>query len=96
MRDENFSPDMRPLTAVEAAEMRAVFARAEAHNRLLGVVETWGLLQYLLLPGLMVMVGLAAWRRNRRWLGHVPVPAIVAVGAFILLWHRAYFTSLGW
>src|SRR5262245_29291577 len=66
-------------------------------DRLRVIVESYGLLQYLLAPFLFV-ISILMWPR------HLPsfvraiviIYAIIAVCAMLLMFYRGYFSSLGW
>ena len=97
-RDEQGKPSDRPLTADEQARMDRDITHALAHNRLRSFVSSAGLLQYVLVP-LLAVLSITMMLRKPRSVGQVvtgAVPLFVAIGAGILMFSRAYFTSLGW
>ena len=87
----------RPLTPAEDRELQSAVRKAQASSDLRDVVGRWGLLQYLLVPGgLLVSLALV-------WKGRTRVDWRVAACCSIVLLTcggsmlgRAYFTSLGW
>ena len=87
----------RPLTPAEDALMRAEVGANVANSDLRDLVSTVGLLQYLLVPALLVC-SLQLFRRRESRL-HVLVAAASFLSAATcggLLFHRSYFSSLGW
>lgn len=86
----------RPLTPAESARMAADLRRERARNELRDVIETWGLLQYGMVPAAALV---AVWlirpsRRGRhRVLGWGCLSLAVVCGG--LMFYRSYFTSLG-
>jgi hypothetical protein len=83
----------RPLSPAERESIRQNVFR----NRLRGVVGTWGLAQYALVPfGLVISVVVLGQRRRSsggRALAGVCFVANLLAGASVL--HRGYFSSLG-
>ncbi len=78
--------------------MRADVARAQAHNTLRSFVETFGPLQCVLAPVLVLMSVFMTHRRRHNLLymwGAVP-PLLVGLACNVLLFYREYVTSLGW
>ena len=110
MLTEWYSQDMRAkLNLAEDAPLppdaqRQVEARVQrqipvnrANNALRAVVESWGLLQYLLCPLAVVMSLLLVLKRqgiHHLILGGFCMLVSLTAGAFML--YRQYFTSLGW
>lgn len=93
VRDLAGQPTTRPLTPAECLQMGTDVSRGQANNQLRDFVETAGLLQYLLVP-LLVATAVLVLRGDRPRLA---LPLImVALVAAALMFHRAYFTSLGW
>ena len=87
----------RTLTPAESALMRAEVRANVANDDLRDLVSTGGLLQYLLVPALLVC-SLQLFRHRESRL-HV----LVATASFLsaaacggVLFHRSYFSSLGW
>jgi hypothetical protein len=94
-RDESGGPVVRELTAEERRQMRSDIARMDANDRLRDWVRSAGLLQYLLLPALVISTAAAIGAKptRRRIVGLLPVVAVI-VFASASLWYRAYFSSL--
>jgi hypothetical protein len=94
-RDESGAPVGRKLTADERRQMESDIARVNANDRLRDWVRSAGLLQYLLLPALVVATLIALGTRPtlRRIAALAPVVAII-VFASASLWYRGYFSSL--
>ena len=61
------------------------------------VVATYGLLQYLLVPLLMMLAILVLWRSQKKW---IKIGAMLSVSAptiaMSLMFYREYYQSLGW
>jgi hypothetical protein len=93
--NSQFDPALmsRPLSPAERDSIRENVAR----NRLRGVVETWGLAQYLIVPlGLVVSLRIVMQRRRAlavRILGGACFTVQLLAGTSAL--HRGYFSSLG-
>ncbi len=96
-RDANGEPVTRPLTASDKEQMRQDIRRGRANNRLLGFVETAGVLQYLLVPVLFVLslVLLARRKPSCRGVLVAALPLCVSIAACAFMLYRAYFPSLG-
>lgn len=94
-RDESGAPVVRDLTADERRQMDSDIARMNADSRLRDWVSSAGLLQYLLLPALVVatLAAIAGQPTRRRIVALVPV-VVVIVFASASLWYRGYFSSL--
>ena len=97
-RDAEGKPVSRPLTPDEQQQMAWDVARAQAHNTLRSFVETFGMLQCVLAPVLVLMSVFMIHRRR-----HSPVymwsavpPLLVGLACNLLLFYREYVTSLGW
>ncbi len=85
----------RELTDAQRLEMEKTVASMRANNQLRSLVGSWGLLQYLAVPILLVLSVAALVRRDRsRWLFAVSLVLGLVCGWRVL--HLAYFTSLGW
>jgi hypothetical protein len=86
----------RNLTPDERRQMQSDIAKADANDQLRAWVRSAGLLQYMLVPMLVVstVIALVAKPTRLRILLLVPVLAVV-VFATASLWHRRYFSSLG-
>src|SRR5215204_2499094 len=66
-------------------------------DRLRGVVQTFGLAQYLLAPALFVLAGIVSMRSRLRWARlAASAGVLVAVVAMWLMVYRGYYQSLGW
>jgi hypothetical protein len=91
-------PEDRPLTPAEEAQMRQDIDKAWAGISLRGFVASFGLLQYLLVPLLLVlsikMILRKPYSVKRYVIGTFSL--LIGIGAGILMFSRAYFTSLGW
>ncbi len=91
-------PEDRPLTPAEELQMHQDIKKAQANNNLKGVVSSFGLLQYLLVPLLLVlsikMILRKPYSVKRYVIGIFPL--LIGIGAGILMFSRAYCTSLGW
>ena len=95
-RDTAGAPVVRDLTPDERRQMESDIARMDANDRLRDWVRSAGLLQYLLLP-ILIMATLAATSARltrRRILAILPIAAVI-VFASASLWYRGYFSSLG-
>ena len=95
LSDENSNE--RPLTPAEQARMEQDIRNARINNELRWFVSSAGLLQYLLVPLVIMLSGKLILRRPRSP-GRIlqgAVPLAVGIGAGILMLYRAYFTSLG-
>jgi hypothetical protein len=91
-------PEDHPLTPAEEVKMHQDIKKAQANNNLKGVVSSFGLLQYLLVPLLLVLSIKMILRRPyfvKQAVFEV-FPLLIAIGACILMFSRAYCTSLGW
>jgi len=85
----------RPLTEAQRQEMEKTVAKALANNRLRDFVGSAGLLQYLLVPTLLILSVVGLLRAGSTRLAFV-FPLIVALICGWRMFHLAYFTSLGW
>ena len=66
-------------------------------DQLRSLVQTWGLMQYLLAPLLLILSVLGSVTSRRLWPRAVgALSAFVAVIAISLLLYREYYQSLGW
>ncbi len=93
-RTPDGTPVSRPLSASERSQMELEIRNARAENNLLRVVSSVGLLQYLLVPTLLVLT-LANWPAKSK-IAWATVQLVVAFcGAFLML-YRGYYSSLGW
>jgi hypothetical protein len=85
-------PLEQPLTPAERSQMVSDIHKEQSNNALLAFVETAGLLQYILVPMLVVLsltiVGLNGWRYGG-------IPLIAGTAAGVVMFYRSYFTSLG-
>jgi hypothetical protein len=85
--------DDRPLTIAEQSQLDSENRRERANNSLHVFMRTAGLLQYLLAPApvvaSLVMIGAKGFRYGI-------VPLGVGIAAGVMMFWRAYFTSLGW
>jgi len=72
--------------------------RFDVEIQLRTVVESVGLLQYLLAPIAVILCSISAWQfRRKAWCAAVFVlGSIVAAACLWAAFSRAYFTSLGW
>lgn len=97
-RDPDGQPASRALTPTEQAEIATSIRRAQASNTLLGVVSTWGLAQYLLVPATIILAVtvLLDPRIQRRMRLLAAACACIAIAAGVLMFYRAYYPSLGW
>lgn len=87
----------RPLTVEEKRALEYFVAREKANGDLRAFVSGYGLFQYPLLGVLLLLSILnifSAGPLRRRLLSLPPILVAVVCGA--LMFHRAYFTSLGW
>ena len=94
-RDESGTPLYRELTSDKRRQMQYDIAREDTNDRLRSWVSTAGLLQYLLLPCLVVAAIVATaskWSKTRLF-AMLPV-FVVIVLASASLWYRSYFSSL--
>lgn len=91
-KDAAFRPVTRPLTADEQRQVRSDLARTRAGNDLLALVETAGLLQYLLVP---VLLGGSVAVLLQGGVRRGGVPLAVAIVAAALMVYRGYYASLG-
>jgi hypothetical protein len=94
-RDDSGVPVVRDLAPEERRQMRSDIARMDANERLRDWVRSAGLLQYLLLPALVISTAaaIAARPTRRRIVALAPVVAVI-VFASASLWYRAYLSSL--
>ena len=95
-RDEAGAPVVRELTADERRQMESDIARKDANDRLRDGVRSAGLLQYLLLPALIIatLAAFSAGPTSRRSLALLPIVAVILF-ASASLWYRGYLLSLG-
>ncbi len=97
-QDENGTPINRPLTTIEKNQMEKDIKRASAYNTLHGFVSTAGLLQYILVLVLGVFSIVIMIRKPitaKQIITGIP-PLFISILCGILMFYRAYFTSLGW
>ena len=96
-KDSTGAPVNRPLSGVERDRMRIEVRQAQRMNELLGLVRTWGLLQY---PCIVVLFAesVLLWVKSRwRVDAAVGVSGVgVAVLCAVLMVYREYYPSLGW
>lgn len=94
---EALQSDSRPLTKDQQAELDAVLEKSDINSTLRGWVESAGLLQYLVAPFAFATAMLSLMIAKPRWarLGFVGLAALSGY-AIAMMWHREYFTSLGW
>ena len=88
----------RPLTPAEAAIMEHDIYVGQNTNELRGLVGSWGLLLYLLIPFLIVALPITLLCGSRRFLPSLGM-AIAFIGVIacaLAVNHGAYFASLGW
>ena len=69
--------------------------RGLANNALRNFVATFGLTQYVAAPVLVLLATLVLLTRIRHRY-YAAIPLGIGTVACVLMWHRAYFTSLGW
>ena len=91
-RDADYQPLSRPLTPAEQIRMRSDIRQAQANNALRDFVGTAGLLQYLLVPLLVIA---SAWVFRAKGARYALLPLGIAIAAGVLMFYRAYFSSLG-
>jgi len=87
----------RALSAEEQRDLGQFMGRMEANDRLRSCVETYGLVQYPLVIVLFfaaLVMTIIVGRIGLRLICSVPL--LIAVGCAAFMFHRAYFTSLGW
>ena len=87
----------RPLTADERNQMQKDVSYAKDKNALLGMVSSFGLLQYILAP-LSLIWSFTIAKRNANIAKRI-LSALFVISNFIsivLMVYRGYFTSLGW
>ena len=87
----------RPLTADERIQMQKDVSYAKDKNALLGMVSSFGLLQYILAP-LSLIWSFTIAKRNANIAKRI-LSALFVISNFIsigLMVYRGYFTSLGW
>lgn len=96
-RDTEGHPVARPLTDGERRQMDQDIARMNAESSLRDWVGGVGLLQYILLPALVIMLlqALAHQPKRAKLVQLIPTIAVVLFAA-ASLWHRGYLSSLEW
>jgi hypothetical protein len=66
-------------------------------DQLLGLVETFGLLQYLLAPLLLIFAIIVFLKSSRSWIKvGATLSLVVSIIAISLMLYRQYYQSLGW
>ena len=66
-------------------------------DQLRGLVGTWGLLQYVLAPLLLMIAVIIFLKSRRSWLTMAATLGVVVASlAISLAFYREYFPSLGW
>ncbi|MGD8522597.1 MAG: hypothetical protein PVF56_15725 [Desulfobacterales bacterium] len=87
----------RPLTADERIQMQKDVSRARNKNALLGMVSSFGLLQYILAPFSLIWSFTIA-KRNANTAKRILSALFVITNliSIVLMVYRGYFTSLGW
>ena len=85
------------LQAKFNAEIDAYLPWATASNQLASLLESWGLLQYLIIPvALLCAIRIAVRRRSRFELVSASIFTVLNLMCGTLMFYREYFTSLGW
>ena len=96
-QDKDATWATRTLTSIERAQMQAEVDANVAGGELRDLVSTAGLLQYLLVP-VLLLSSLRLFRTSRSrahiCIATAALASAAACGA--MAFHRAYFTSLGW
>ena len=104
-RDEKGQPVDRPLTVEETGRMHAGIERAKRLNRLRDVVGSWGVVQHLIVPLMMMLAVANILRGDPDSIVTRSSPAdrklagvLIGVGCVlaILMFYRRYWLSLGW
>lgn len=91
------SIENRPLTSQEQEEMRNYIKWAKANNDLRDLVEGLGLLQYLLIPILIVISVILIKRNNPKTYRILAfMSMLLGLISGFLVFYRGYFESLGW
>jgi hypothetical protein len=97
LRNPDGTVDSRPLSNKEAEQMRTDIEREKNWNQLRFLVNTVGLLQYLLCPfaiiGSAVLFIKQESRLGRRLCRAACVASAIALGLAV---YRGYFTALAW
>lgn len=84
------------LSSAEQQELSETRRQARLNAKFRGLIETMGLIQYLLVP-IGLLLSIAACRVSTRWLkitGFACLAVNLAAGG--LMFYRQYFQSLGW
>ena len=87
--------ETRSLTESQRSAMNAGIKRAIANNALRGFVASWGLLQYLAIP-LLVILSITGLRYAGRVRAISSLALCLALVTGWRLYALAYFSSLGW
>lgn len=97
-RNEGGQPVGRTLTANEQVTMIREIRLNNASNKLRNVVSSWGLLQYVLVPVLLIwsarMIVIRPDPGRRRFIGALGACVATLAGALVL--YRQYLQNLGW
>ncbi len=87
----------QPLTPSEFTEMQTTDRKSNLRDSLQATVDSWGLMQYLLLPFLLIALPFNFRKHNRRgWRIAIGCAFIGVIACTVLMLYRGYFTSLGW
>ena len=93
----HFNNEKAILTEEQKIEMQNSIKKANANNDLLNFVSSFGLLQYILAP-ILFIYSLIMFKHHieikYKFIFTFPLSASVFGG--FLMFHRSYFTSLGW
>jgi hypothetical protein len=97
LREEAEQHLTRPLTPIEHDRMTISVQRARAKNALRAMVGSWGLLQYLLCPLIIMWSFALVTKMEQSRITHLAwAPLLLAITCAGFTFYRGYITSLGW